>query len=583
MKKIIISMLAMAMFVLSASNVAVAQSMFNSPGAMPTVTVASSSANPCNFGPIDGCWRTSTTARPGDLVGVHIFYQNTSNTPSEGTTLSIKPSGSGRTSSVTFVGGVASLTGPRSVGSATVSLSTPAALTYVSGSAKWYPSATSGPQAVNESGLFGTSGFNIGTVMPGQQGVLVANFRVGDGETVNNDVCRIRNFTADDYTINRGDSTKLRWSTEGCDHAEIYPELGSVALSGSETVRPSRTTTYTLTAYPRDYGLGGTVSRRLTITVVDEIQTNQRPQAITTTASILSTTSARLNGIAVPNTRTAATTAWFEWGPGTSFGYKTTPQSVNLNSLNTPYSATVNGIVPGTNYYYRAVVQNQYGTAYGDPVLFRTQRSVSTTTVVHTPPPQVVVTQQPVTTVSSDVVYAQSAPSLLELRVESLYDRMCINGQMDYTITYRNISGTVLENAVLRFTHPKEVTYISASRGDYEVIDRTITIPLGDIQAGEQGTITVRTRINDSAVQGNLTVTTATVVYTNSITRAQEDAIAYSLITISNDCPNVLGASVYGFGSFLPDTLLEWLLLILVILALVLLARQITKKKVIVV
>ncbi|MDB5254889.1 MAG: hypothetical protein JWL92_265, partial [Candidatus Nomurabacteria bacterium] len=60
--------------------------------------------------------------------------------------------------------------------------------------------------------------------------------------------------------------------------------------------------------------------------------------------------------------------------------------------------------------------------------------------------------------------------------------------------------------------------------------------------------------------------------------RAQENAIAYSLITISNDCPAVLGASVFGFGGFLPTTLLGWLLLILIILALIVLARMLYRK-----
>ncbi len=72
---------------------------------------------------------------------------------------------------------------------------------------------------------------------------------------------------------------------------------------------------------------------------------------------------------------------------------------------------------------------------------------------------------------------------------------------------------------------------------------------------------------------------TAQVVYTNTATKAQESAIAYSLVTVSEDCPNILGASATGFGSFLPDTLIEWLLLILIILALIVLGRQLTKKK----
>jgi hypothetical protein len=647
MKKFIISMLAMAFMVLGASTFAYADTTLNQPGSMPTVTVSNATLRPCDMGPIDGCWTTSTSARPGDIITVHIYYKNTGHDLSRGTTLSIKPQSTGRVSSVTFTGGVASLTAPRAVGSARVSLSSPSTVTYKSGTARWYPSATSGGRPVDANGLFGSSGFNIGTIAPGEQGVLVADFVVG-ADVQYNDQCEIDSFTADDYTIDRGDSTRLRWSTTDCEYVNITSVGNRLNPDGSVNVSPTSTKTYTLTAYPggetrtvrinvneRDvctinsftadsysitsgqstilrwsttgmdsvditpgysnrsesgsvtisptvtttYTLTGdncSNSRAITVTV-GQLQT-LRPQAVTTTATILSSTSARLNGIGFPNTTVGTTSMWFEWGPTTSLGYRTSARVIASNNTSNPYNDFVSGLVPGTTYWYRAVVQNQNGLAYGELVRFQTTRAVQTTTTVvtTTPPPRVVV--QP-TQVVQDVVVAQSAPSLLELRVESLYDRMCIGGQMDYTITYRNISGQTLENAVLRFTHPKEVTYISATRGEYEVIDRVITIALGDIQAGEEGVITIRTRINDTAVRGNLTVTTATVVYTNSITRAQEDAIAYSLITVSDDCPNVLGASVFGFGSFLPDTLLEWLLLILVILALILLGRQLYRKR----
>ncbi len=109
--------------------------------------------------------------------------------------------------------------------------------------------------------------------------------------------------------------------------------------------------------------------------------------------------------------------------------------------------------------------------------------------------------------------------------------------------------------------------------------DRTLTISLGTVQAGEQGSVTVNAAVNNQAVAGKLSVITATMVYTNPTTQAQEQAIAYSLITISNDCPSVLGASVFGLGSFLPQTLLAWLLLILVILTLIVLARSLSRKK----
>jgi len=219
MKKFIYENLVSAFSMLATASTVSAQAVFNAPGEMPTVTVTNSS-RPCQLGAIDGCWQSSTTARSGEVIAVHIYYHNTSNTPAEGTTLSIKPRTTGTVSSVTFTGGVASLSGPRAVGSAHVSLDRPGTLTYVAGSARWYPTENSGPRAVNESGLFGGSGFNIGTVMPDEQGVLVANFRVS-GTATNSGVCGVDSFTADDRTIERGESTGDRWPPPGvdpCDH-----------------------------------------------------------------------------------------------------------------------------------------------------------------------------------------------------------------------------------------------------------------------------------------------------------------------------------------------------------------------------
>lgn len=374
-------------------------------------------------------------------------------------------------------------------------------------------------------------------------------------------------LSADQYTINQGNSTYIRWVTNGLSSVQIYPNIGSQGASGSAYVAPQQSTTYTLTGY----GCGGTYTRTVTVTVntvVNPPILPTAPQAITTVPIVLGNTQARLNGIGVPNISYGTTTAWFEWGTTGSLGARTNTQTLPANSTSNYYMDTLSGLVPGQVYYYRAVVQNQNGTAYGDLQRFQTTR----TTVVT--PPRVIVS--PVTTTT---VVAQSAPSLLELRVQSNYDTMCVGGSLDYTITYRNVSAQTLQGAVLRFVLPKEVTLINASRGDYDVVDRTLTVVLGSIAPGEQGIVTVRATINDTAVRGNLTVTTATVVYTNTVTRAQEDAIAYSLITIADTCPtNVLGASTFGFGNFLPQTLLGWLLLILVILALIVIGRNLYKK-----
>src|SRR3989344_5739271 len=69
-------------------------------------------------------------------------------------------------------------------------------------------------------------------------------------------------FSASRTTITRGESTTLRWSTSRATSVSIS-SIGSVSLSGSKSVRPSSTITYTLTAR----GAGGTTKKSVKITV----------------------------------------------------------------------------------------------------------------------------------------------------------------------------------------------------------------------------------------------------------------------------------------------------------------------------
>jgi hypothetical protein len=688
---------------------------------IPTLTIANISVNQCS-GPItNGCWKQSETARPGEVVAVQVYYKNTSNSIATNVVVGMSPTSFPTASAVVFAGGVGNTPTNRAVGTVNLSLTTPSTVTLIPGTAKWFYGSTTTGYPVNESALFSGNGFSIGDLAPGAQGVITANFRVGQNQTtaqcsdgIDNDndgrvdyaggdqSCYSASDTTEDtydvqqtctatlnastYSISSGNPVVLSWSTSNLSNLNIYPTVGSVGTSGSYTVYPTSSTVYTLsgygcgstttrtvtvnvnqnqnyqcndgidndndgrvdyaggdqscysytdntedtydnnnttcnmnfyssasnsyvnsgsavtlswdsvnisnlsiypnvgsvssigstTVYPTvnttytlsGYGCGNTYNRTVSVYVNGGSSNQNLPQAVTTVATILSTTQARLNGVAVPNTTYGSATAWFEWGTTGYLGNKTNTQTVNGSSSSNNYiSDVVGNLVPGTWYYYRTVVQNQYGLAYGDIVRFNTQPN---TTV-----------KVPTTVVDTT---SKSEASLLELKVENTYERACVENIVDYTITYKNISKQTLKDAVLTFTNPKEITYISSSKGKYQVVDRTLTIDVGDIAPGATGSVIVHGRINSDAKEGNLLVSTSTIVYTNSVTKAQEDAIAYSLITEDkdSDCPNtnLLGGDTSGFWSFLPNTLVEWLLLILVILGLIVLGRNLYSKKV---
>ncbi|MCL5742877.1 MAG: peptidoglycan-associated lipoprotein Pal [Acidobacteria bacterium] len=73
----------------------------------------------------------------------------------------------------------------------------------------------------------------------------------------------VTSFAAEPSTIERGQSSTLRWATENATEVSIDPGVGTVSASGTRQVYPSDTTTYTLTAK----GPGGTATSTATVTV----------------------------------------------------------------------------------------------------------------------------------------------------------------------------------------------------------------------------------------------------------------------------------------------------------------------------
>jgi peptidoglycan-associated lipoprotein len=73
----------------------------------------------------------------------------------------------------------------------------------------------------------------------------------------------INEFTAEPSSIERGQSSTLKWSTSNATQVSIGSGVGTVQSSGSHAVYPSETTTYEMTAT----GPGGSVQRSVTVNV----------------------------------------------------------------------------------------------------------------------------------------------------------------------------------------------------------------------------------------------------------------------------------------------------------------------------
>src|SRR3954453_3086674 len=92
----------------------------------------------------------------------------------------------------------------------------------------------------------------------------------------------VAQFTAEPTTIQRGQSSTLRWEVSGnATSVSINEGVGTVQSTGNRRVNPSDSTTYTLTAT----GPGGSVTASATVTVAAPPPPPPPPAPAATTAS----------------------------------------------------------------------------------------------------------------------------------------------------------------------------------------------------------------------------------------------------------------------------------------------------------
>lgn len=100
------------------------------------------------------------------------------------------------------------------------------------------------------------------------------------------------------------------------------------------------------------------------------------PKATTNAASNIASSSASLNGRVDSNGDT--TTYWFEYGQnsllGNILGSTTHTPATGSDTASITVSAKVAGLQSNTNYFYRLVATNSYGTVQGNIVKFQTKR-----------------------------------------------------------------------------------------------------------------------------------------------------------------------------------------------------------------
>jgi hypothetical protein len=298
------------------------------------------------------------------------------------------------------------------------------------------------------------------------------------------------------------------------------------------------------------------------------------PSVITVPATNITRTSAQLNGIAT-NAGNYQTNLYFEWGRTTSLGNQTQSQTA-FATADVTFFEVLSGLSPNTTYFFRAVAQNSTGTYKGEIKSFTTLGTpIITPTPIPVPP--VVITR---------AVNLGLGTNLVQLKFQDQFgangiQNVCVSNVATWTLYYKNISGNILNSVILHIDLPKDVAYRSSSGGVYNQADNSLTFNMGVLNIDQEGFITISGEILPSAADSGLLVMTATLSFENPINGARETAVAYGLLNAGICRSNVAGLALFGAG-FWPTSLIGWLILILILLALIWVIRALVVPAVVV-
>ncbi len=284
---------------------------------------------------------------------------------------------------------------------------------------------------------------------------------------------------------------------------------------------------------------------------------NRAPEAITNLATNIGYTSARLNGLAVVYGN-SNTSGWFEWGMTQSLGNKTATE--NLGTAPTmSFKYSLFGLQQNKTYYYRAVVQNENGTDYGDILTFRTNSE----------PVVIIKPEKPVEKVRN-ISIEKKVENLIsqngtDVKVEALRGDL-----VRFTITASNTGDYTLEDVKIKDRIPYYLEFANTDDENMNNKQREVVWFVGDMRPGEREEVTLDMIVTGDA-RIDSTILNIAQFESKRITKTSNEV---EIEVVDRIKTSLTAGVVFGDNGFLPDTLIEWLLLIILIFALVVLSRM---------
>ena len=294
-------------------------------------------------------WGTTATAQAGDVVAVGIYYHNSGTVNAINTKTSISIPLAVSQNQFTATGGVSADNAPAVSGSATISISNNQALSYVAGSARWYPNQIQDPALGVVLPDYALN--NLGTITPGfpSQGLVVAHFQVSNN-TATSTVDVTANNQQGPITVSPDGQFTLEWTTSGVLSCTISSTDGAVAPTGITLIGNTASITSGHPYFPTT----GT-SRTFTVTcltatgqVSDNVTVNIQQSGAGLSAPTLTASTGAFCGGQV-------SLSWNAVSGATS--YKIFRNGVQITTT-TNLSFTDTGLTPSTSFSYSVVASD---------------------------------------------------------------------------------------------------------------------------------------------------------------------------------------------------------------------------------
>lgn len=322
-------------------------------------------------------------------------------------------------------------------------------------------------------------------------------------------------------------------------------------------------------------------------------------RVVTTPVTSITDKSARCNGVAIISNNKNSN-GWFEYGITPQLGNMTSSGYIGSAS-NVTFAGPLSGLKPNTKYYCRAAMSNADGTWRGDIVEFVT----ASTPIKYIETPKPIVTKnstnkksdiEKITYTSTTYTCKDNAGGAVEIKsgeklmtVNIIRDGNSIdtNKNTDVKIEYKNTSKINLNDVVVKVAIPDDIEVVSTSQGKYDSTLKEVYLNISELVSGQSGVILLTVKAKDNSQNAKTIVLTAYANYfltTSSGDAYKDETSTYVIYQIVNDgsalkdtsnltSNNINKKIVTTNSSFLPNTFLGWISLIVILFILVIVGR----------